>query len=233
MDIHFQEAQGTPGSLAYKRLYRWGQLVLDLLFPPFCVGCGRVDSLWCARCQHELDQIPLGAPARVVAPLAEVAATAVHEGSIQHLIWALKFDNGRSLAAGPLGQRLNWRLQALGWPVDLLVPVPLHPTRLAERGYNQAELLAAAVAQQTGIPLALQALWRTRATRSQVGLTAAERRDNMADVFQADPNACTHRTVVLIDDVYTTGSTLSAAAQALQAAGAGTVYGLTVTAARG
>lgn len=232
-DVRVQEAQGTPGSLAYNRLDRWGQIILDLIFPQVCVGCGRVDTLWCDRCQRALDDIPLAAPVHVVAPLAGVAATAVHEGTIQHLVWALKFDNGRALADRPLGQRLTRRLQALAWPVNLIVPVPLHPRRYAERGYNQAELLASAVARSTRLPLETQALRRTRATRSQVGLTADERRENMAAVFEADPQRCAGQVILLIDDVYTTGATMSAAAQALTDARASAIYALTLTAARG
>jgi len=136
---------------------------------------------------------------------------------------------------------LTEQVRAKGWQFDTIIPVPLHTHRLKERGYNQSELLAAIVADETMIPMVTVAVERTRLTRSQVGLSATERRRNLVDAFIAHPDLdafiahpdlVTGKSILLIDDVYTTGATLGACAQALFDAGALSVYGLTVTAAQ-
>jgi ComF family protein len=120
----------------------------------------------------------------------------------------------------------------MNWTIDMIVPVPLHTTRLAERGYNQAQLLGEHVAIETSIPCLPDAVHRQRQTQSQVTLNAAERQMNMVDAFQAHPSIVSSQRILIIDDVYTTGATLSACGQALLQAGAQAVYGLTVTVAR-
>lgn len=110
-------------------------------------------------------------------------------------------------------------------PIDLIVPIPLSPERYAARGYNQSERLGAVLAARLGVPLDTTSLQRTRDTMSQVGLSGAERRHNVAGAFAAAGQTLHGRHVLLIDDVYTTGATLDAAAVALLAAGADTVSG--------
>lgn len=227
------EAQARPGLPPSVRQARGLlALALDLIFPPRCAGCGRVDVRWCDRCQRSLEAVPSAARVALRPPLTAAAATGAHDGLLQRAIWALKFDNGRCLA-GPLGDRLAARLGALGWPADIIVPVPLHPARLAERGYNQAQLLAERLAAAAGLPCVPDALSRQRQTQSQVGLDHVQRQANMSGAFAAQPEAVAGRSVLVLDDVYTTGSTLAACAEAALAAGARAVYGLTVTAARG
>jgi ComF family protein len=114
----------------------------------------------------------------------------------------------------------------------MVVPVPLHMARLAERGYNQAQLVAEYLASHAGLRCEPTALLRQRSTRSQVELGAVERLANLANAFRGDPALLSNQTILLIDDVYTTGATLSNCAQAALDAGAKAVYGLTVTAAR-
>jgi ComF family protein len=209
-------------------------MLLDLLFPPRCAGCAKVDWHWCAVCQQAVDQIPFPPLPRLSAesPLAAVATTGIHEGKLQDAIWSLKYANAPALAE-PLGQRMARRLAALDWTIDMLVPVPLHTRRLQERGYNQSQRLGEQMALLGNIPLIPQAIQRTVATRSQVGLTAPEREANLQAAFQAGPQIVAGQTLVLIDDVFTTGATLSACAQAARDAGAAQVFGLTITQARG
>lgn len=226
------EARGHPGLFALNRLYQQTLIVLaDLIFPPRCAGCGCVDTNWCARCQHELEQTP--SPGRVspLAPLSGMASTGVHDGKIQQAVWSLKYENGRQLAA-PLGARLTQHLAGLHWPVEIIIPVPMHASRLAERGYNQAQLLAEQIAQLSGIPCMPGALRRWRFTPSQVGLGREARLVNVQDAFEADPVLVMNQVILLVDDVYTTGATLSACADTLLQAGATAVYGLTVSVAR-
>jgi ComF family protein len=114
------------------------------------------------------------------------------------------------------------------WQVDLVIPVPLSLDRLAERGYNQASLLAKPFSFTLDLDFRPQALTRVRETRSQVGLSAQERRTNVQEAFLAKPKEVESRKILLIDDVTTTGSTLNACAAALMEAGAAQVYCLTL-----
>jgi ComF family protein len=119
------------------------------------------------------------------------------------------------------------------WPVDVVSAVPLHASRLRERGYNQAVLLAQVVARTRSWVFAPDALRRVRETASQVNLNAQERRANVEAAFFAEPAVFCGRQVLVIDDVLTTGATLSACADALRAAGATHVYGATLAGAVG
>lgn len=225
------QAQASPGLFAPKRLFQnWLNFSLDLLFPPRCAGCGRVDAHWCDQCQDDLDLIPYPRHITPIDPLTAVATTAHHRGVIREAVQALKYSNSRKVAE-PLGERLAYQLAAQNWTIDILIPVPLHTARLAERGYNQAQLLGEEVTKKMLIPCVPNALRRERSTQSQVTVSAAERRVNVQKAFTADPDLVSNRIVLLIDDVYTTGATMSACAEALLASGAQAVFGLTATAA--
>jgi len=116
----------------------------------------------------------------------------------------------------------------LGWPVEAVVPVPLGARRLRERGYNQASLIAYPLALAFGLAYLPSALRRVRETRSQIELKREERQENVRGAFRADPKKAQGRVILLVDDVATTGSTLSSCAEALYAAGAQDVFALTV-----
>lgn len=204
---------------------------LNLVFPPRCLGCGKVDTVICSGCLNILTHTRPPNSVQPLPPLNAITSTAVHKGVIREAVQALKYDHTRLIAV-PLGNRLTEQVRAKGWQFDTIIPVPLHTHRLKERGYNQSELLAAIVADETLIPMVTVAVERTRLTRSQVGLSATERRRNLVDAFIAHPDLVTGKSILLIDDVYTTGATLGACAQALFDAGALSVYGLTVTAAQ-
>jgi len=117
--------------------------------------------------------------------------------------------------------------RALALPVDVLVPVPLHPARERRRGHNQARLLAAEMAPRLGLPM-VEGLARLRNTPAQVGLSRAQRLVNVRGAFCATDAAVTDKCVLLIDDVCTTGATLGACADALRRAGARSVWALTL-----
>jgi ComF family protein len=220
------EARVNTGLLSSLR--RLFSTAVDLLFPPRCAGCGRVDAFWCTSCQEELDQIPIQLFSKSIDPLQNVVATAVHQGKIQVAIHGLKYENTPQLAQ-PLGKRLSDCLLRLNWTIDIIVPVPLHTKRLAERGYNQSQILAEVVAAQTGLSCTPQAVQRQRETRSQVEVGTREQRlINVADAFLADPRLVGQKKILLVDDVCTTGATLSACAQAALEAGAAAVYALTI-----
>jgi ComF family protein len=112
---------------------------------------------------------------------------------------------------------------------DLIIPVPLHHSRLRERGFNQAILMGELLARRWRIPLHRATLRRVRATVPQVGLTSAQRRENIRGAFAVpSPAEVTGRRVLLLDDVFTTGSTITECALVLRKAGAAAVYATTV-----
>ncbi|HVP21330.1 MAG TPA: ComF family protein [Anaerolineaceae bacterium] len=115
-----------------------------------------------------------------------------------------------------------------GWKIELILPVPLSGLRLQERGYNQAAMLAKPLSLATGIPYKPKAIARIRNTRAQVGLKASERLENVKDAFLANPDIARGKRILLVDDVTTTGATISACASALKNAGAQSIYGLTL-----
>ena len=119
-------------------------------------------------------------------------------------------------------------VRSLCWPVDVLIPVPLGKKRLKERGYNQVALVARPLTYQMSWIYAPQALRKTRETRSQVGLSVPQRRENVHNAYQADPKVVTQKSILIMDDVATTGSTISACTDALLCAGAREVYVLTI-----
>ncbi len=161
------------------------------------------------------------------------------EGEARQAVHLLKYSNRPTLAE-PLARLMADYWQTNSMPVDLVTAVPLHPARLRERGYNQADLLARAFGRMIGVPVGLAALRRVRHTQPQVNLNAAQRRENVQNAFAA--TAPTHffkgqredglgvcgRRVLVIDDVRTTGSTLEACSLALKAAGASSVWGFTL-----
>lgn len=123
---------------------------------------------------------------------------------------------------------LEGMLQPYQWPVDLIVPMPLSKQREFERGYKQAAVVVCPLAQLTGIRYSQQALKKIKETVSQVGLSTNRRRENVRDAFAAEAQPITEKTVLLVDDVATTGASVAAAAQALKQAGAQEVYVLTI-----
>lgn len=222
------EARIVSGLFVYQKFVT---PLLDLVFPPRCSGCGRVDTTWCDVCHQALRAVPIHVHRGEVTDLLGAAASGIHQGKLQEAVQALKYNNVQHLAQ-ILGMRLIDCLEQLNWSFDAVLPVPLHPQRLKTRGYNQAGLVAQVVSDHYHHPSLPDALTRIQFTRSQVGLNRAQRLLNVMDAFIAEPKWVSNKTIVLIDDVRTTGATLRACAAALQQAGAAGVYALTVTVAR-
>ena len=156
----------------------------------------------------------------------------MYDSAVRRAIVHLKFRRWRR-AAQPLAELL-W--QAVSFPeraawgkVDAIVPVPIHPARRAMRGFNQAEQIAHYLSQRSGVPVQAGWLRRRFYRRPQVGLGQAERMQNVRDAFEVVcPDVVRGRAVWLLDDVFTTGSTLDACARALKEAGASRVIALAV-----
>ena len=201
--------------------------LLDLIFPPVCVGCGRVDALLCAHCRETF--IPPQLPTNTLPPsISEALALGDYTGPLQKAVHALKYDRLTALAA-PLGAMLADRIQQTGWPQSLILPIPLHQTRLARRGFNQTALLSQEAAQILGWAWRDDVLLRIRETPTQVGLNYQGRQENVRKAFAInDPAVLADRAVILVDDVLTTGATLGECATTLAAAGVQTIRAVVV-----
>jgi len=220
--------------------------LLDLVYPPFCVVCGEAgEDHLCAKCVEKIDLIgkqhcrTCGMPTEhfrctdceVREYTFENAASAgVYDGVLRKAIHSLKYDR-RAMLAGPLADLMArcYPDTYLSGRVDVVVPVPIHSSRLVERGFNQARELAEGFARKVRLPVADGALVKTRRTRHQVDLPQDERYVNVKGVFFVKrPAQIAGKRVLLIDDVFTTGSTLNESAQALRDAGAASVCAYTL-----
>jgi ComF family protein len=186
--------------------------LLDLLFPPRCGGCGRHGVAWCPACAGTLR-----APSATTLAGTPLVAAGRFEGPLQQAIHTYKY-RPRPQLASVLAQPLGRAIVASGLSLPALTFVPLHPRRQRERGFNQAERLAIQLSNALGIPL-LHGLTRVRATPAQVGLSQAQRRANLRGAFRWTGGDPPGRGLGLVDDVSTTGATLTAAAEAVAEAG--------------
>jgi ComF family protein len=200
-------------------------------------------SRWCPDCQEQVLPVPepvceiCGLPQATAdvcstcrdlqPPYRALRSWVVFEGPIRNALHRLKYRHNLALGDA-LARPISEFARGLCWPVDVVVPVPLGKKRLQERGYNQIGLVAMPLAALNNWRYAPHALTRVRETKSQVGLSAAERRENMSGAFRADPRLVTGRAVLLMDDVVTTGATLTACAEAVLRSGAQAVYALTL-----
>lgn len=158
--------------------------------------------------------------------LTRLRSAAAYEGPLEKALHRFKYEGRRPLAA-PLALLLAERLAVEGLAAEAVAWVPLHPLRRRRRGYNQAELLGRELARLCALP-AVEGLERVRDTPPQVGLDRLRRLANVSGAFAWRGGEIGRRTLLLVDDVATTGATLDACALALRAAGSGPVVGLTV-----
>ena len=190
--------------------------------PPLCDRCGDPLGTWrsvpsavvvCSTCRDARGRI-----------VDRARAVGAYDGSLRAIVHALKYEGRRSLAR-PLATFMRMRGADVLGGADWVVPVPLHPSRRRERGFNQA----ADLARHLGLPTC-NALARIRETRTQTDLPAAARHRNVSGAFALAPRAAacvSERVIVLVDDVSTTGATLEACALVLKEAGAKEVRALT------
>lgn len=223
-----------------------------ILFPPVCAGCRRLVSApgtLCGKCwsgvrflerpwcevfgtpfTHDMGDGILSADALAnPPPFSRARAAVAYTGVARQLVHQLKFGDRTELA--PWMARWMARAGAeLLADADVIVPVPLHRWRFFMRRFNQSAELARALSQLSGKPFAPDAVTRIKATQSQVGLGAREREENVRGAFRVDrsrQNRVNGRRVLVIDDVYTTGTTVKAVTKALKKAGARDVDVLT------
>jgi len=188
----------------------WSSLIR--LEPPFCVKCGEpapaIEGLCglCIKDEHAFDF---------------ARSALLFTRTLREIIHHLKYSDRVSLAK-PLGDILKECMEREPFTGNLIIPVPLHPSRERERGFNQAELLAT----RLGRPVARRLLRRRKNTQSQTGLSRNQRKRNLAAAFETRGEV--KGTVIVVDDVYTTGSTMDEIARTLKRAGAERVEVLTV-----
>ena len=198
---------------------------IELVLPAHCVGCGMRGAYLCAAC---IDGMTPASPTTVDgAGYAFDSATSpfAYDGVARKAVHHLKFRHLRAIA--PVMGEAMAAIVPASLALDAVVPVPLHRSRLRERGYNQSALLASHVARALGVPFLPDVLSRTTQRGTQVEARgAAARQANVRSAFVASAGVAGLR-VTLVDDVTTTGATLAAAAGALKRAGAVEVHGLT------
>jgi ComF family protein len=210
--------------------------LLELLLPSACGGCGRYGDVLCPVCRASLkpaggavDRFVASDGGWVIGESFEVAAAAfAYQGPLRRVLQRLKYVGARQVAP-PLAEAAVpalSRLMAISGRLPL-VPVPLHPERERVRGYNQASLLAAALARQAHLP-STNLLVRIRATTRQHHLDRTGRLRNLRGAFAIAPTVRSPPAVILIDDILTTSATLDACASVLLEAGCERVFGFTI-----
>ncbi len=227
--------------------------VLELLFPSFCLGCNTPETFLCTRC---LEGIPAAEPQCIACGDRSLSgaicarcrqreklvlkgvtfATSYQDDLVRDVIGHLKYYRVKSLAQ-PLGELVSRQFARVEGHIlknrehARMLAMPLHKYRKRERGFNQSELLAQTISQNLAIPLLSErTLIRTKPTPPQLSMQSrVARLENLRDAFEArDTDEIAGKTIVLVDDVSTTGATLNEAARALKAAGAREVWGLVV-----
>lgn len=205
--------------------------VVDLIYPPLCTHCLRVGAPLCTYCQAEIVPLTQQQTEPPIDFIEGYVAIGGHSGPLQSSIHALKYKHDKRQAE-VLGALLANHIRDSQWTFDMIIPVPSDPNRLKKRGYNQAERIAHFLSIQLENQTVIEALHKLHHTESQVGKTAIERQENTKDAFAVVPqfqDMVANKSILLIDDVCTTGSTLQVCTAALRGAGVKAVYVATVS----
>ncbi|MBI5266591.1 MAG: ComF family protein [candidate division Zixibacteria bacterium] len=217
----------------------WMETALEFVFPPLCLSCGAArdsEQLLCPLCARAVQYLEYPICLKCAVPITAGITCATctdsvplfalgdHVGSLQQMVIAFKFRNVYRVAgwaASELAARQRDRLEQLG--VCAVVPVPLHPRREYMRGYNQAELFGSQLADKLDVDLRADLIIRTKHRRAQSRLSGSERAKNIKGVFTAEPTDERQDGILLVDDVVTSGATVSEAIRTLSEAGHGVV----------
>ncbi len=228
------------------QLYRVKQYISDVLFPVFCLGCQREAEWVCRDCLLPIPPLLQTSCFSCDTPLRDNACCDVcrqerrvdvywslysHQTSIiSDLVEQLKYHGASDVvrAVSSLCEQ-NIYVQSLIGSVDGIVPVPLHPARFRERGFNQSQYIAESIGSVLHVPVLSSTLVRSRQTKQQARLSLEERKENVVDAFVcATSEGMVGKRILLVDDVLTTGSTVDACARVLMGAGAQSVRVLTL-----
>lgn len=214
----------------------------ETLLPQRCVACGRFGAALhpecvalcppaaqprCTRCWQPSEVSPCARCRTSPPPFEALRTPFAFEGPARRALLEAKFQ-GVTAVLAPLAEAAA-DVVPTDWRVELVVPVPLHPRRERQRGYNQAALLAEGVARRLGAPVEAGALRRLRATPPQAGLDLGARSRNLEGAFACDIASVQGRRVLLVDDITTTGATFAACARTLLDGGAASVVCLAIT----
>ena len=223
------------------------QTILDILFPRRCPVCGEITkpagSLICPSCFRELSFVKSPTCKKcgkeIVDETAEYCDDCIsHRHVFEHGVALLNYDEAARASMVQIKYKnkreyldfygaamaVRYEKAIRRMQVDAVVPIPVHRSRLRRRGFNQAEILAEIIGERLGIPVEPGCLVRTKRTLPQKELSAADRLKNLSGAFRAGKIPETVKTVLLVDDIYTTGSTIEACSRALKRAGIERVY---------
>lgn len=237
-------------------IYRKFTRLLDLLYPPRCPVCNEIvslkDSGICPLCKDKFQYVQEPYCLKCGKPIEdegeeyckdckdkphyyiEGRACFVYNEYMKESIYRFKYNNKQEYAtyySKAIYDRLGRKMQF--WNADALIPVPIHKDRLKKRGYNQAELIAKGLSRLTNIPIKNHILTRKNSTKALKNLDAKERENNLKKAFIVKENVVELRTVIIVDDIYTTGSTVDAISSVLLEAGVENVYFITLCIGRG
>ncbi len=233
---------------SYRRVGKIRERVLDIVFPPRCPACDKpvpLPGLICPACGEKFTLVKAPVCLKCGKHIADEreeycrgCRLVIHRfergrglftyQSAAASMYRFKYAGRREYArfyADQIAERLGKTIR--GWRADALVPVPIHAARMRERGYNQAESLAVELGRRTGIPVKSRLLKRVKNTLPQKLLSDRERQNNLKRAFKIRGNDVKLKTVIIIDDIYTTGSTIDACAAVLKSAGVEKVYFIT------
>ena len=236
------------------KLEKYIQSLFVQLYPNRCPVCGKVlhDTLICPVCRKKLKYVKQPVCFSCGKPLIEDSkeycvdcrknhhefyqgkAVFCYQGSVRDMLYRYKYSNRRDYTEffAQEAERMyaDWIKQCA---VEAIVPIPLSKKKKRSRGYNQAEIFAKRLAELTGLPCVKKLLIRTRDTAPQKQLSVLERKNNLKNAFKITQNIVKLNRVLLVDDIYTTGSTIDAAANALKQAGVKEVYFLCISIGQG
>lgn len=204
------------------------QIIVDLLFPHFCCGCGAYNTILCKKCFEQIEFRTLPELQLDTKYLDSLQCVGIYSGVLKKLIKTLKYDGVQD--AGKICGMLMYHCCKLP-VVEALVPVPLHKIRKNERGFNQAEEIALGISNKSSLPL-IKLLERNKHLTAQARISNKEERKNrLANVFQISPHytlpdKILPKSVLLVDDVTTTGTTLNECAKILKMSGFKQVHSL-------
>ena len=234
MSHSVQTSQDAPISIIYGKFWE----VLDWIYPPDCIVCHKCGYRICPECLSNFRQIQTGceicgitlAKPGICKHCQDKRPTYDHLRSlfeykdvVREAIHQVKFHNDLGLAE-KLAEIMSQYLLRLNWQLDLIVPMPLNERRQYQRGYNQSALLALPIALKTRTKYAPYAIERIKDTKSQVGLSASERWENVADAFSVNSRTIQGKNLLIVDDVVTTGATMNAIAAAVKKGGAKKIF---------
>lgn len=224
---------------------RLKEMLLDLIYPPRCPICGEISKGVCLRCIRKNPVITQPRCCRCGQPLEDAdeefckdceknehvfvkgRAAFVYQGAVKESIHRMKYENKREYLqsyAAVMGEA--FKRDIADWNPDVCIPIPMFWKKQKERGFNQAELLAKLLGGIWNIPVDTEVLQKIRDTSEQKKMSVTKRAGNVRNAFAAKPTS--YETVVLVDDVYTTGNTIDAAAAELIKAGVKNVYFVTI-----